>query len=136
MAAYQSENHCNLRGAYNSNLSHRIYFIQQYAFQHAPTNICDNQTYWSRYSYSTKGTLLAAIKEQSLIDDVKKELAKEAAEMFYKGFVVAGFVICVGELNKGYAVDNFDLEHLKMVCAMPEYSLGLESSGESPEPGR
>jgi hypothetical protein len=136
MAAYQSEIHCNLRGAYDSKLSHRIYFIQQYAPRHAPENISDKQTYWSRCSYSTKNALLAGIKEQSLIDGVKKELAREAAEMFYKGFVVAGFVICVGESDKCYAVDNFDLEHLKMVCAMPEYSLGTESANESQEPGR
>jgi hypothetical protein len=63
---------------------------------------------------------------------VKDNLAKDAAEMFYKGFIVAGFVICVGERDQGYAVDNFDLAHLKMVCAMPEYALGLESNSAGP----
>lgn len=127
MAVYQTEIHCDLKGAYNSRLSHRIYFIQQYASKFNPDKISDQHTHWHRRSYSSPQDLLREIQQPALIDEVKENMAKEAAEMFYKGFQVTGFVICVGERDRGYAVDSFDVAHLKMVCAMPEYALGLES---------
>jgi hypothetical protein len=132
MAVYQTEIHCNLKAGYFSNITQRVYFIQQYAANVSPDKISERDTHWHRRSYSTHEEMLRGIQDQSLIDEVKDEMAKEATDMFYKGFTVAGFVICVGEQDKGYAVDRFDLEHMNMVCSMPEYALGLESDSAGP----
>lgn len=119
---------------YRSNFSSAVLeVVQLYAPSYTPEKVSDKHTYAQTRSFDSSRLLALNMTRPDLIESIKKDLIEHSMEMHFKGYVTVGFAIKVNSSRQFYAVDSFDVSHMKklvelhqLLPAIPGISNSLE----------
>lgn len=77
--------------------------------------IVPKQTYAQCRFFDSRQELALNIVRPDFIESLKRDLKEQALEMHFKGFVVSGFGIGIGNSDQVFSVDAFDQFHMKKI---------------------